>query len=656
LERLSAAARRSPEAGVVAGATVKVCPGGRREKLPHFDLTDAFAALCCEGRIAIHSALVRAERVRDVRGFDQSLGTNEDWDLWQRLARTGVTFAQIPQVVAFYRNTPGSLSKDPLRVARDGLAVMRRGHGPDPRVVAAPALAMGAPADAYPCRAHYFALWCGARLIAQGGDGAAVASLLPPGGCDAEPLSLGALIASGMADVLGQPERALGSRWAEFEPKLTDLLALLGHERARQQGLTLAVIKARLNAGAVDPGRLEMARDPRAPPSTQIVQLTWKGRSLGAVAMPSLAPRGASLVEAAAAQVRRLPLREGIRASDAWRSPSFWTASLAGLASRSAAGLLLDPPQLRPVLRQALADGVAAMVRARLRRRAADAPDAHQQALAERAAAACADAARFARSLNEPPPRAPARSGAAQPRVGTGARSVPVLMYHRIANDPVPGLERYCLAPERFEAQLRWLRAEGYSPVTPAEVLSFMRCQAGLPARPVMLTFDDGYIDFYQNAWPRLHRFGMSAIVYAVTGLVGGRAVWDAGAGVPAALMDWDQLRTLSERGIAVESHGHSHRHMSRLPTEALYDEALRSRALLEKVLGQAPASFCYPYGAHDPAAERVLEECGYRLAFTTREGVCSLAEEPLRAPRIEVAAADDLSVFRRKLSDASQR
>src|SRR5206468_12946784 len=110
-----------------------------------------------EGRIAIHSAIVRRQLVRELGGFDPGLRTSEDWDLWQRLARRGVEFAQTDAVTALYRNRPASLSKDVLQGASDGLLVLRRGHRADPRVSApAPAHAAGGPQSALADRELYF--------------------------------------------------------------------------------------------------------------------------------------------------------------------------------------------------------------------------------------------------------------------------------------------------------------------------------------------------------------------------------------------------------------------------------------------------------------------------------------------------------------------
>jgi peptidoglycan/xylan/chitin deacetylase (PgdA/CDA1 family) len=645
LSELLTCARRNPAAGVVVGRAVKTLASGARAPLPSFDLSEPFSALCCEGRLAIHSAIVRRSLVERIGGFDACLRTNEDWDLWQRLARMGVAFAQSPKVLAFYRNSPDSLSKSSRQVAADGLTVMRRGHAPDPRVGRpAPAHARGAPADALPARELYYLLWCAAREIAAGGEGTEIARLAgSPEAVDPEPRNLGRLMASGMADAAGVSELALGGRWSEFEPKLAAALSILGADRVRLRELTLAVVKARLEGGAPGDGdRLDLEFG-LAPGRSGVRQLVWRGRTLGMLAVPQLAPRNAvALRRIALRQVVRLPLRDVLVRSGCLGSLALWAAVLPRAVSLVARQRRLDAGFLKATARRAMQEALQVSL-ARCAAPAGPPPDEHDVAVRELEAEAVRCASRLPPAALRPAP-VPRRL-----RPGVAA-SVPVLMYHRVARDPAPGLERYCVSPAAFENQLKLLRSAGYCTATPDELELFLRLEAGLPPRTVILTFDDGYVDFAGEAWPLLKRHGLTAVVFAVPDRVGGSADWDGDQGPPAALMDWRTLRELACDGAVIESHSDTHRPLTRLPVEALYREALRSRAAIAQAIGRAPRSFCYPFGAYDPTAEQVLDECGYRLAFTTEPGVCALSAAPLRIPRLEVAGGEGLETFARRL------
>ncbi|MBV9993710.1 MAG: glycosyltransferase [Caulobacteraceae bacterium] len=888
-------ADRQAGAAVVVGRSVRVTEGGRAWPWPKRDLADAFGVFCSDCAITIHSALVKRSAVLAVGGFDASLRTSEDWDLWQRIARAGAAFAQTDQVVGYYRARAGSLSRDLGQAAADALEVMGRGHRPDLRVREAPAAyARGAPPDALAARRLYYLLWSGARDIAAGGEGLAAAALLPADiDTDFEPDSVGELMASGAADMLGlRPDQA-GEAWVRMGPKLRRLLQAAHGDPARSRlvELSLAAAKAALAGGrAGDSDRLELGAAAIPPGLSEaddfaILQLHGGLRTIGSIALPMLGARsGADLRGAAVAQIGDLPLTRALLAARPWRRLTFWPAVLRSLLEVRGLGLrrgLAKPSRIAPVLRQrlrhSLRAGLKADVAARLRRLGQDdGASAHAQELARLRAAAKADlpdspdavpapagcqhwpgeaaersawdgffsanrwdrespyerlkfedtleltpllpdgsglelacaeghfterlAPRLGRLLATdisatalerarercarlanvsfrrldfvreplagrydlivcsealyyagPRMKATARKIAAALKPGgrlvmanacmisdepdatgfdwghdRGARTIgelfqsmrglslegeirrplyrvqafrrtgaapaqaplierrplevtlepavaravvwnggtsrlqrlraeasveaPILMYHRISPAPTPGLERYCVHPDRFAEQIAWLRQRGCWGIAPEALLEALERNIPLPGRPVMLTFDDGYADFAEHAWPVLQRHDFTATLFVVAEAVGGRAQWDAGAGSPAPLMDWGTLAGLSAAGLRIESHGANHRPLTRLGVREIYREVLRGRALIENAVGRAPIAFCYPYGAHDRVSECVVRECGARLAFTTAAGVASLASNPLRLPRVEVSGRDDLESFVRKL------
>jgi peptidoglycan/xylan/chitin deacetylase (PgdA/CDA1 family) len=227
---------------------------------------------------------------------------------------------------------------------------------------------------------------------------------------------------------------------------------------------------------------------------------------------------------------------------------------------------------------------------------------------------------------------------------------VPILMYHRVADDGHASLDRYRVTTKAFAEQMRFLRAEGFWSVTPERWAEAIRTNTPLPGRPVMITFDDAYLDFAEHAWPILNAHDLSAVVFAIPGKVGETADWDAVDGEAAPLLGWHGLRALGAEGASIGGHGHTHRPLSRLDVEALYEEGLRSRAELQKALGRAPTAFCYPYGASDRVVEQVMAECGYELGFSCSPDVADLSDNPMYLPRIEITGSDDLETFSRKI------
>jgi peptidoglycan/xylan/chitin deacetylase (PgdA/CDA1 family)/2-polyprenyl-3-methyl-5-hydroxy-6-metoxy-1,4-benzoquinol methylase len=213
---------------------------------------------------------------------------------------------------------------------------------------------------------------------------------------------------------------------------------------------------------------------------------------------------------------------------------------------------------------------------------------------------------------------------------------IPVLMYHRIAEDGPESLRNYRVAPDRFREQVRWLRRNGYHTV-PSDQLPRLLDRRWVGGRPVVITFDDGFQDFADVAWPALHDHDLTPEVFVPTDLVGRTSEWDARAGGAFPLMDKRTLGRLRNEGVIFGSHLASHRAADGLPTRELAQELLRSRALLGKWLGTTPTSFAAPFGATDERLQWLAAECGYTVGFGTRFGCAALGSDPLNLPRIEV-------------------
>lgn len=223
---------------------------------------------------------------------------------------------------------------------------------------------------------------------------------------------------------------------------------------------------------------------------------------------------------------------------------------------------------------------------------------------------------------------------------------VPVLEYHRIAADGAPALARWRVSPENFERQLRLLRSNGYRSVTSQDLAQARQSGRALSGRPVLITFDDGYEDFAQTAWPILERNGFSAEVFIVSDLVGKASTWDARLGAPEPLMSWPTIAKLAGEGVTFGSHLASHTPAPNLPTAALEAEAEQSKREIETWTGRPVTAMALPYGAVDERSGRILYEAGYELAFTTTRGIANLQRHAFTIPRVEVRGDMTLAEF----------
>jgi peptidoglycan/xylan/chitin deacetylase (PgdA/CDA1 family)/2-polyprenyl-3-methyl-5-hydroxy-6-metoxy-1,4-benzoquinol methylase len=222
----------------------------------------------------------------------------------------------------------------------------------------------------------------------------------------------------------------------------------------------------------------------------------------------------------------------------------------------------------------------------------------------------------------------------------------PVLLYHRVADDGPQELSRYRVSREQFLEQMRWLRRQGYHAISSADLASHFETALPFAGRPVLITFDDGMLDFHDAAWPILRDCDLTAEVFVVSDFVGRFAEWDRGQGTPAALMTREQILALHQAGAHFGSHLASHTAIDCLTSRELAVELARSRAVIEAWLGEPVQSFAAPYGIVDERLFRLADFCGYRTGFTTTDGVAKLGDDPLRLPRIEIQGGWRMSEF----------
>jgi peptidoglycan/xylan/chitin deacetylase (PgdA/CDA1 family) len=193
---------------------------------------------------------------------------------------------------------------------------------------------------------------------------------------------------------------------------------------------------------------------------------------------------------------------------------------------------------------------------------------------------------------------------------------LPILMYHKIGY-PKPG-QRYrnlSVNPQKFAGQVRWLKHRGYRTVTFADLSA---PAVRLPPKPVMLTFDDGYENYYTDAFPILEAAGFTACVYVVVSLVGKTNEWSRGrTDVEERLMTWAQIEELQRRGMEFGSHTMTHRELQGDAVPHLPEEIGHSKRALEDRLGRPVLSFAWPggVGADSTAQRAFIARCGYRFA-----------------------------------------
>jgi len=228
-------------------------------------------------------------------------------------------------------------------------------------------------------------------------------------------------------------------------------------------------------------------------------------------------------------------------------------------------------------------------------------------------------------------------------------KKIPVLMYHRVVEDPPLGSRHgIWVTARQFESQLRSLKERGFSAITLREYRSCMRGDASWPRKPILLTFDDGYEDNYTVAFPLLQRYNCSAVVFLVADFSQRTNFWDNDEPV-APLLSCRQIQEMERGGVEFGSHTLTHPHLSRVSSKEVFEEMASSKKAVEDLTGREVLSMAYPYGDVNGDVKTILKETGYGFGVATDSGPLSLPEDLSEIRRIQVFPGTDRFGFWRK-------
>jgi peptidoglycan/xylan/chitin deacetylase (PgdA/CDA1 family) len=225
------------------------------------------------------------------------------------------------------------------------------------------------------------------------------------------------------------------------------------------------------------------------------------------------------------------------------------------------------------------------------------------------------------------------------------SKAVPILMYHQIEQRPAtrPNNTGVYVNPPDFAAQMRYLASSGYRAVSLGRVYDYWDGRASLPSKPIVITFDDGYLSQLNNALPVLRSLGWRGSLNLT--LRPNRS----------DRLSTEMVRTLVQAGWEVNSHTLTHPWLPALSDDALQHELVDSKREIQSRFHVAVRFFCYPFGGFNARVIRALKRAGYLAALTTRFGLA----EPLhlfRLQRIKVTYDDGVDGLRQKLTAARAR
>lgn len=212
---------------------------------------------------------------------------------------------------------------------------------------------------------------------------------------------------------------------------------------------------------------------------------------------------------------------------------------------------------------------------------------------------------------------------------------IPILMYHHVRDFDDPNDQigtNLSVSVSDFSDELDFIKSNGYNAINFIDLAN-----GNIPINPIILTFDDGYDNFYANAYPLLKSKSMTAVTYVIVDSIG-----------KTGYMTESNIVDLSQNGIEIGSHTLSHPNLTGLSESKLNTEVVESKKILETLISSKIYSICYPAGKYNEATETAVKNAGYLYAVTTERGRANI-NSPMSLKRYRVNKDTDISSFIKK-------
>ena len=217
------------------------------------------------------------------------------------------------------------------------------------------------------------------------------------------------------------------------------------------------------------------------------------------------------------------------------------------------------------------------------------------------------------------------------------ARGVPVLSYHQVNDEDNNALT---VPTAVFEQQMAYLHDNGYHAITPDQLNAYLTEGAPLPEKPVLITFDDGYQDNYENAFPVLQKYGMTATIFLISDFMDRFDKY----------LTWQQVQEMSEAGIYMGAHTLSHFELPGLSKAELYQQMEGGKLAIEWKTLQFTEYIAYPCGSYNADVLAVARDCGFKGGFTVRYDLVHPGDNPYLLSRVPIFGHNAHSFWKFKL------
>lgn len=217
--------------------------------------------------------------------------------------------------------------------------------------------------------------------------------------------------------------------------------------------------------------------------------------------------------------------------------------------------------------------------------------------------------------------------------------NIPILLYHSVSDQANNLYKPWAISPQVFESHIAYLYNQGFQALTVDEAAHAICAKgAGIPERPVVITFDDGMADFLVNALPILRKYHFSATLFITTGYVGGTSSWLARKDEQLLpMLSWDEIASLD--GICLGAHSHTHPQLDIIPLSQARAEISFSKKLMEQQLGFPINTFAFPHGYHTQKLKEIIKEEGFTSACIVGHTMATHTADVHALPRIIITS-----------------
>jgi len=217
-------------------------------------------------------------------------------------------------------------------------------------------------------------------------------------------------------------------------------------------------------------------------------------------------------------------------------------------------------------------------------------------------------------------------------------------MYHHLQDLPGDASElqlTWTVAPKNFDAQMNLIAQRGFHAITMPQLIAHLKNGKPLPARPIVISFDDGWAEQYAVAFPILRKCNLIGTFFVYTRPLD-----------HAHFMTWAQLQEMSAAGMDIQPHTLTHPHLRALSPDEAMKEIRESKSILEMRLGKPMVALAYPFGEYNAAVIEMVERAGLEAAVTLDPGYRQRADELFTLHRIRVSYRDSLDDFAKRLPE----